>query len=150
MDSVGTWSSNGKGCGYDVACSPTYPVRGVCPEGWHLPDTTEWKTLFTAVGGKLTAGKKLKSMNGWNDNSGGTDDFGFSALAAGSVNLNIDYSYEGSLAHFCVPTEYFDDIAHKETLKNDFAYEVVLTPFDDALLDYNLRFVGISVRCVKD
>ena len=21
----------------------------VCPEGWHLPDTTEWKALFVAL-----------------------------------------------------------------------------------------------------
>ena len=33
MDSAGTWSTNGKDCGYDVECSPTYPVRGVCPSG---------------------------------------------------------------------------------------------------------------------
>ena len=33
MDSVGIWSTNGKGCGYGTTCSPTYPVRGVCPEG---------------------------------------------------------------------------------------------------------------------
>ena len=31
MDSVGTWSKNGKGCGYGLTCSPIYPVRGVCP-----------------------------------------------------------------------------------------------------------------------
>src|SRR5574344_499811 len=43
MDGAGTWTSNGKGCGYDVTCSPIYPVRGICPEGWHLPDTTEFK-----------------------------------------------------------------------------------------------------------
>ena len=42
MDSVGSWSANGKGCGYGKTCSPTYPVRGVCPEGWHLPTQTEW------------------------------------------------------------------------------------------------------------
>ena len=44
MDSVGTWSTNGKGCGYNKTCSPTYPVRGICPEGWHLP-TEEWQCL---------------------------------------------------------------------------------------------------------
>ncbi|ACX76058.1 conserved domain protein [Fibrobacter succinogenes subsp. succinogenes S85] len=36
MDSAGTWSMNGKGCGYNKTCSPTYPVRGVCPQGWRL------------------------------------------------------------------------------------------------------------------
>ena len=49
-----------------------------CPAGWHLPSDNEWKTLFEAVGGEsvlddmtirfyTTAGKKLKSSNGWND-----------------------------------------------------------------------------------
>ena len=56
MDSVGTWSTNGKDCGYGVQCTPIYPVRGICPEGWHLPDKAEWNTLFTAVGGASTAG----------------------------------------------------------------------------------------------
>jgi uncharacterized protein (TIGR02145 family) len=83
MDSVGEWSTNGEGCGYRTECSPTYPVRGVCPKGWHLPDTTEWQSLFSAVGGKTAAGKMLKSSSGWNSNGDGLDAFGFSALSAG-------------------------------------------------------------------
>lgn len=83
MDSVGEWSTNGEGCGYRTECSPTYPVRGVCPKGWHLPDTTEWQSLFSAVGGKTAAGKMLKSTSGWNSNGEGLDAFGFSALPAG-------------------------------------------------------------------
>ena len=31
MDSVNT------GCGYGSKCSPTQPVQGICPKGWHLP-----------------------------------------------------------------------------------------------------------------
>ena len=73
MDSVGTWSTNSKGCGYGTACSPTYPVRGICPEGWHLPTNAEFETLFTAVGGQSTAGKMLKSTSGWNSSGNGTD-----------------------------------------------------------------------------
>ena len=31
MDSAGTWSTNGKGCGrFGKDCSPIYPVRGIC------------------------------------------------------------------------------------------------------------------------
>ena len=91
MDSVGEWSENSKGCGdYDSDCSPTYPVRGVCLDGWHLPSRAEWDTLFSAVGGKSTAGKVLKSMSGWENwdkkSGNGTDDFGFSAFPAGYRN----------------------------------------------------------------
>ena len=66
MDSAGEWSSNGKGCGYKSECSAMSPVRGVCPNGWHLPTKAEFETLFSAVGGDSVAGKMLKSTSGWN------------------------------------------------------------------------------------
>ena len=53
-----------------------------CPMGWHVPDTTEWSALLTAVGGATTAGKVLKSRSGWDD-GGGDDAFGFGALSRG-------------------------------------------------------------------
>ena len=60
-----------------------------CPEGWHLPTKAEFKTLFTAVGGELIAGQKLKSTSGWNDYRGesgnGTDAFAFSALSIADI-----------------------------------------------------------------
>ena len=70
MDSAGKWSANGSGCSYNLLCSPTGVVRGVCPEGWHLPTGMEWATLFTEVGGSDLAGKMLKSKSGWNNGNG--------------------------------------------------------------------------------
>jgi uncharacterized protein (TIGR02145 family) len=72
MDSVGTFSTNGKDCGYRKNCSPTYPVRGICPEGWHLPDTTELRNLYElspyamlkGVGGE-TPGFAMYNPNGY-------------------------------------------------------------------------------------
>ena len=47
MDSAGVYSSSGAGCGSKVgSCSPKYPLRGVCPEGWHLPKSGEGDWLF--------------------------------------------------------------------------------------------------------
>lgn len=79
MDSAGIWSTNGKGCGEVSICSPTYPVRGICPNGWHLPTKNEFEKLFTTVGGSNVAGTKLKSRYCWNNSGNGTDDYGFSA-----------------------------------------------------------------------
>ena len=145
MDSVGEWSTNGKGCGWEAECSSTYPVRGICPEGWHLPDTTEWRTLFTAVGGKSTASKMLKSTSGWNDCMGwdgnGTDAYAFSALPAGYRNYDGDFYNEGKRADFWSSTEY----------DSNYAYLVGLYYIDDyAILGYNDENYGFSVRCVKD
>lgn len=85
MDGAGIWTTNGKGCDlFKKVCLPTYPVRGICPEGWHLPVSTEWKTLFAAVGGKSTAGKMLKSTGCWIKDGIGTDAYSFAALPAGN------------------------------------------------------------------
>jgi len=63
-------------------------ARTACPSGWHLPTDDEWTVLVNYAGGEKKAGKKLKSTNGWNDNS--TDDYGFSALPGGSCfNLGV-------------------------------------------------------------
>lgn len=59
---------------YDIECNgcsewDTYGFRyksgmiiadEICPSGWHVPDTTEWKNLFYAVGGMDVAGKMLR------------------------------------------------------------------------------------------
>ena len=144
MDSVGTWSTNGKGCGYGKVCSPTYPVRGICPEGWHLPDTTEWHTLFTAVGGKSTAGKMLKSTSGWYQKGGddnGTDAYAFSALPAGYRYYDGYFYLEGSDADFWSSTE--DDSSYAYRMNLYYGY-------DNANLNRKNKNLGFSVRCVKD
>ena len=141
MDSVGTWSTNSKGCGYGTACSPTYPVRGICPEGWHLPTQTEWNTLFTAVGGQSTAGKMLKSTSGWYSSGNGTDAYSFSALPAGRRYYNGYFNFEGNNAFFWSSTERGSDYAYNM----DMNYSN-----DDAYLNNNYKNFGFSVRCVKD
>ena len=126
-------------------------VRGACPEGWHLPDTTEWKTLFTAVGGRATAGTMLKSTEGWNDNrdgssGNGTDDFGFSTLPAGrkidSFSPNQGYANQGAEAYIWTSTE--------DNSEN--AYSILWFNYADfaALYKYYSKKHSFSVRCVKD
>ena len=141
MDSVGTWSTNSKGCGYGTACSPTYPVRGICPEGWHLPTNAEFKTLFTAVGGQSTAGKKLKSTSGWNSSGNGTGAYSFSALPAGYRSYRGYYYYEGYYTDFWSSTENYRDDAYSMAL--DYNY-------GDARLVNSIKYSGFSVRCLKD
>ena len=146
MDSAGTWSTSGKGCGYGNTCSVASTgsatlVRGVCPEGWHLPTKTEWETLFNAVGGESTAGKVLKSTSGWDDNGNGTDAFSFSALPAGFRYYNGSYYGEGDNADFWSSTE---------SLSN-YAYYMLLDCDDvNAGLYYDYKNHGFSVRCLKD
>ena len=154
MDSVGRWSANGKGCGYcdeddcgyyRKTCSPTYPVRGICPEGWHLPDTTEWKILLTAVGGRLTAGKMLKSASGWNDykgvNGNGTDAYAFSAMPASYRDYNGSFGDNGNDTYFWSSIE-------RECCGAD--YITLHYSNDGTRQEYDYKGYGHSVRCVKD
>ncbi len=141
MDSAGTRSANGMGCGYNKTCSPTYPVRGVCPSGWHLPDTTEWNTLFNAVGGSSIAGTKLKFMSGWYNSGNGTDDFGFSAPPAGYRHYYGYYNYEGRGAYFWSSTEFNSNGAY---------YMGLYYSYDPADLNIDGKNYGFSVRCLKD
>lgn len=51
MDSAGLVSDANKiGCGFGVPCIPNNPHRGICPVGWHLPDTTELTVLLNYAG----------------------------------------------------------------------------------------------------
>ena len=140
MDSAGTFSTNGRHCGYRRTCSPTYPVRGICPEGWHLPDTSEWNALFVAVGGKSKAGRMLKSTSGWNGSGSGTDSYGFAALPAGFRYYDGRFNYVGG-AYFWSATD--------EHSSN--AYGVYLDYSDDDASRFNnYKTYGLSVRCLQD
>lgn len=140
MDSVGTFSTNGKGCGYGKTCSHTYPVRGICPSGWHLPTKTEFETLFTTVGGESTAGKMLKATNGWDSNENGADAFSFSALPAGYRDVNGDFGRAGKYADFWSVTE--------GTVTG--AYRLYLSYRESASLYDFHKGVALSVRCLRD
>ena len=142
MDSVGTWSTNGKGCGNGKTCLPTYPVRGVCPEGWHLPTQEEFETLINAVGGQSKAGKMLRFTSGWNSNGNGTDAYGFSALSVGWRYEYGSYYGNGEEVDFWSSTEYNNISAIYRYLHYD----------DENLLGENFgsKRDGFSVRCVKD
>lgn len=60
------------------------PHRGICPEGWHIPDTTEWKALVQVAD---YSSIQMKGFDGWADATDGT---GFSALPLyDSYNENI-------------------------------------------------------------
>ena len=133
-------------CGNGSICLTTLPVQGICPEGWHLPDSTEWNTLFAAVGGASTAGKMLRSQGGWNGDYDGSivkgiDAYGFSALPAGHRYSNGFFSDEGRCARFWSASE--------EDYSNAY-YVSLITSNEYVALDSYVKSKGHSVRCLKD
>ena len=73
----------------------------VCPSGWHLPSSDEWKTLVSVVGGGSIAGFNLKSSSGWNS-SNGSDAYGFTALPAG-------FYYSGDVKSYYYDVDEYDE-----------------------------------------
>lgn len=71
-----------------------------CPDGWHVPDSTDWKILLEAVGNN--SAKKLKSEQ-W----AGSDEFGFGVLPAGSGNISENWkqSYDATESCFWTSSE---------------------------------------------
>jgi uncharacterized protein (TIGR02145 family) len=71
--------------------------RGLCPEGWHVPDYSEWQSLVNFLGGKAVAAGKLKQSDTtfWHKpNVGATNESGFTSIPAGYRNFN-DGSFDG-------------------------------------------------------
>ena len=143
MDSAGIILGNtANGCDYEKDCNlGNVKVRGVCPEGWHLPDSTEWDALRTAVGGWTTAGKMLKSTEGWINNGNGSDAYSFSALPAGNRYYGGSFGYEGDYAYFWSSTEVNSTYANRMNMNHHFV---------DARLGSNYKSYGFSVRCLRD
>ena len=159
VDSAGVFSSEGKGCGYYAQCTFTKHIRGVCPDGWHVPDTTEWQTLIAMVSGDyLTAGKLLKATSGWDEldgkESNGTDSFGFAALPVGAKSQDrlgdLVYVSLGSGTRIWAATDWNDDLSeYGNKVNGGLAYYYTFQY--DALghnLDYKLN--AYPVRCIKD
>ena len=137
VDSVGTWSDAGKGCGNSVRKSPNNPARGVCPEGWHLPSHEDWNALIAAD----STTTKLKSTTGWAGGGNSVVVNGFLALPAGYGESSGLYTGLGYKTYFWSTREDFTDRAEGMAL---YAGE---SEADHETL-YKAR--AFSVRCILD
>ncbi len=134
IDSV-YWKKKGKTCGYEVEpCNLPDVVRGICPEGWHVPNGNEWKLLYSSIGSNSYA-MQAKGFSKWPK---ATDEYGLSVFPTGYYYL--DEFEEDSFARFWSATEDEDNLAYLWCLKEGSA---VLGG------SYGQNY-GFSVRCLKD
>jgi len=113
----------------------------ICPPGWHLPSDVEWQELVDFVGSGKTAGKKFKSISGWNKNGNGTDDYGFSALPGGYGHSDGSFYDAGNSGNWWSTTEY--GASHAWYL--DMNYDIEYVGWE-----YDFKTYLLSVRCVRD
>jgi len=115
-------------------------AKRACPSGWSLPSVDQAKDLLFSV--KYTeSGLSLKSAAGWNNNGGGSDDFGFTAKPGGILS-DDGYVGEGFVMGFWTSSAY-DEYSN---------VDVVTFSADSIAAFISKQPVGIyhSVRCIKE
>lgn len=115
-----------------------------CPAGWHLPSDAEWTTLTDYLGGKSIAGGKLKEAGTthWaSPNTDATNESFFSALPAGYRWDGGEFALISTQTLWWSSTENSSSTAWQYDLSNN-SGSVNRTNFS--------KYVGFSVRCVKD
>ena len=116
----------------------TYDVKKVqiCPEGWHLPDSVEWKNLIGEnLNGALKADSSWMVWQGKSTN--GTNETGFSVYAYGYKNWVDKYSALGQTALFMIKNK---SRVIKITIYNS----------ESPLFNIDGDYTAVSVRCIKD
>lgn len=135
---------------------------GICPEGWHVPSTSEWNILIAFFGGpEASPGFKIKSCRFVNSSAGGscsttehprwnqagigwegTDNYGFSALPAGFRDIFGYFENLGEWASFWTCS----------SAGLSFGYPVHTTWASPNinLENYQHKRFGSSLRCIKD
>ncbi len=118
-------------------------VQGVCPDGWHLPSSSEWNELIDILGGPLVAGGKLKSVSVWKSpNTGATNESTFTALPGGyrrgDNGISAASSYTGTW--------------HSTYHLNNTNVLIYTIGYSSAHAGSSsmVKSGGYSVRCVKD
>ena len=128
--------------------------RNIAPEGWHVPDDSEWSELETFLGMDSVAvndirwrgenqGVQLKEIGtAWDSlDTGATNESGFTALPAGYRRFNGRFDYIDYTAFFWTTTEYEELQGWFRALRCDYT---------NVYRYANLKEYAFSVRCIKD
>lgn len=143
-------------CGDGKTCTLPDVVKGVCPDGWHLPSKAEWDELFETVGGLDVASLKLRSQSGWSEKGDGIDAYGFSGDDAFGFSIlpsgGATYPANGALyeAYFYSVGKYSYLWTSTESGKKN-AYYVSFLHYAEAVYwDASHKYSSRAVRCVKN
>ena len=133
-------------------------VQGICPTGWHVPSDAEWTQLTNYVSSQseyvcgsnnVSIAKSLAATTGWQSSSNAcsvgnvqsnNNATGFSVVPAGNYYSNNAYGAFGYYAHFWNTTEY----GSNASIRFFGCYNT------DVVINRDNKYVGYSVRCLKD
>jgi uncharacterized protein (TIGR02145 family) len=122
----------------------------LCPQGWHVPTDEDWTKLTTYLGGEGIAGGKLKvkGTEYWEDqNTGATNESGFSALPGGKRHFNGNFEDSGSIDIFRSNGCWWSST---EVLSSTARYRRLYSRLSSIYSSISNKNFGYSVRCLKD
>lgn len=150
IDSVQLYKDLGLQCGSGRVCNlnqnpngfpfsgVTEKIRGICPEGWHLPSMMEYEIMLDFVGPDAGfQNKNMMSNFGWTDEV--DDEYGASFIPSG---LRSDDGYFFDVGNFAM--------FWTSTIYEKSAYHLHIGGASTSLANNESIKEGFSVRCVKD
>ncbi len=133
---------------------PPYPqiIKGICPDGWHVPNDWEWIQLEETAGMTHNQAVAMYEFRGSISNklkiegpewyySEGTDDFGFSAKGSGTYRCDQQGCDFGFLTQQCKLWTYRPE---------NLVYRQIETAQPGIWRSYFSGAGALSVRCVRD
>jgi uncharacterized protein (TIGR02145 family) len=112
----------------------------LCPTGWHIPSSAEWKKLEDFLGGSYDAGGRLKEMGTthWDEPN------------YGGINSFSTWVYGGDLSQY-MSINYYAGFWSSTAVDIQTAIQRQLTSEDHVLGSWDEpKYSGLSVRCLKD
>lgn len=126
-----------------MAYSNSPGTRGICPEGWRIPTSSDFSLLSTNV---KNDGNTLKAIGQGSGAGAGTNAYGFSALLSGIIVIGVSnigaYSELDKFSYFWSSSESTTTFAFNTYLMHSSGIITGTVP-------YNKNY-GMSIRCVKD
>jgi uncharacterized protein (TIGR02145 family) len=124
----------------------TESTQGICPPSWHIPSEADWDTLDDFLGGYNISGGKMKESGyiHWvSPNTGASNSSGFTGIASGFIDISASNPSQGLYTHnyYWSSTEVYGTSARRRAL---FYFNAKSNPY------YDLKWIGFSIRCVKD
>ena len=126
-------------------------VKGICPDGWHIPSHSEWNQMEVELGmpeadtsntgWRGTHGTKLKSVTGWQNSGNGNNKSGMNVFPAGGFFSSNFIGATGN-ASFWTSTEFSPSSSWGRAIKHQ--YSGVGSYY------YYFKTYGFSCRCVMD
>lgn len=137
-------------------------AQGICPDGWHVPDTTEWATLrdytgahYACGGNNASVAKALADVSRWNTSTencspgayaNNNNLTGFTAVPSGGHFENT--FHVGQVAYFWSRTVFY---THNTTPYYSYAL-VYKISYDSQVLSRTSYYYdrAFPVRCLRD